>query len=54
MDSKKPQNNSLGERIKKSRKMLGLSSAKVAEKMNLSRSMCSQWNVEYPTHQPHT
>jgi transcriptional regulator with XRE-family HTH domain len=43
MNTNKPQNNSIGERITKSRKILGLSSAKIANKMGLSRSMCSQW-----------
>jgi transcriptional regulator with XRE-family HTH domain len=43
MDTNKPQNTNIGDRITQSRKILGLSSAKIAKQMNLSRSMCSQW-----------
>ncbi|MBW5289829.1 helix-turn-helix domain-containing protein [Abyssogena phaseoliformis symbiont] len=43
MNTKKLQKIGIGERIQIARKKLGSSSAKVSAAMDLSRSMCSQW-----------
>ncbi len=43
MDSKKLQNNTIGERIGMASENLKLSKSKLSTKMHLSRSTCGQW-----------